>query len=77
MIGWIGLVVPHLARMIVGPSFAVLLPTSILLGALFLLVVDTIARIVFPVEIPIGIVTAIIGAPFFVLLLARGKRGWL
>jgi iron complex transport system permease protein len=77
MIGWIGLVVPHLARMIVGPSFAVLLPTSVLLGAIFLLVVDTVARIVFPVEIPLGIVTAIIGAPFFVLLLARGKRGWV
>jgi iron complex transport system permease protein len=77
MIGWIGLVVPHLARMIVGPSFAILLPTSVLLGALFLLVVDTVARIVFPVEIPLGIVTAIIGAPFFVMLLARGKRGWL
>jgi len=77
MIGWIGLVVPHLARMLVGPSFAVLLPTSVLLGALFLLTVDTIGRIVFPVEIPLGIVTAIIGAPFFVLLLARGKRGWL
>jgi iron complex transport system permease protein len=77
MIGWIGLVVPHLARMIVGPSFAILLPTSAMLGALFLLVVDTFARIVFPVEIPLGIMTAIIGAPFFVLLLARGKQGWL
>lgn len=77
MIGWIGLVVPHLARMMVGPSFAALLATSVLLGALFLLVVDTVARIVFPVEIPLGIVTALIGAPFFVLLLARGKRGWV
>jgi iron complex transport system permease protein len=77
MIGWIGLVIPHLARMLVGPSFNILLPTSVLLGALFLLFVDTIARIAFPIEIPLGILTAIIGAPFFIVLLARGKRGWL
>jgi iron complex transport system permease protein len=77
MIGWVGLVIPHLARMMVGPSFATLLPSSALLGALFLLVVDTLARVLFPVEIPLGIVTAIVGAPFFVVLLARGKRGWL
>jgi iron complex transport system permease protein len=77
MIGWIGLVIPHLARMIVGPSFTILLPTSILLGAFFLLFVDTIARVAFPIEIPLGILTAIIGAPFFILLLSRGKRGWI
>ncbi len=77
MIGWIGLVVPHLARMLVGPSFPVLLPASILLGGLFLLFVDTIARITFQIEIPLGIITAIAGAPFFVILLARGKRGWI
>jgi iron complex transport system permease protein len=77
MIGWIGLVIPHLARMLVGPSFTILLPASVLLGALFLLFVDTVARIVFPVEIPLGILTAIMGAPFFILLLSRGKRGWV
>ena len=77
MIGWIGLVVPHLARMLVGPSFPVLLPASLLLGGTFLLVVDTVARVAFPIEIPIGILTAIIGAPFFVFLLARGRRGWV
>jgi iron complex transport system permease protein len=77
MVGWIGLVVPHLARMLVGPSFPVLLPASLLLGGTFLLVVDTVARVAFPIEIPIGILTAIIGAPFFVFLLARGRRGWL
>jgi len=76
MIGWVGLVVPHLARMLVGPSFAVLLPTSLLLGALFLLTVDTVSRVVFAVEIPLGILTAIIGAPFFIYLLVRGRRGW-
>lgn len=77
MIGWVGLVIPHLARMLVGPSFAALLPAAILLGALFLLGVDTLARVVFPLEIPLGIMTAIMGAPVFVTLLARGKRGWI
>ncbi len=77
MIGWIGLVVPHLARMLVGPSFPVLLPASLLLGGTFLLAVDTVARVMFPIEIPIGILTAIIGAPFFVALLSRGRRGWV
>lgn len=77
MVGWIGLMIPHLARMLVGPSFTILLPASILLGSLFLLIVDTIARIAFPIEIPLGILTSVIGAPFFVLLLARGKRGWI
>ncbi|HAJ78491.1 MAG TPA: iron ABC transporter permease [Fibrobacteres bacterium] len=77
MIGWIGLVIPHLARMLVGPSFAVLLPVSVLLGALFLLVVDSIARTVFSIEIPIGILTAIVGAPFFIALLSKGRKGWL
>jgi iron complex transport system permease protein len=76
VIGWIGLVIPHLARMIVGPSFTILLPVSVLLGALFLLFVDTLARVLFPIEVPLGILTAIIGAPFFIALLARGKRGW-
>ena len=76
MIGWVGLVVPHLARMLVGPSFAVLLPVSILMGALFLLTVDTVSRVAFAVEIPLGILTAIIGAPFFIYLLVRGRRGW-
>ncbi len=77
MIGWIGLVVPHLARMLVGPSFKILLPTSILMGGLYLLLVDTIARVVFPIEIPLGILTSILGAPFFIYLLARGKKGWV
>lgn len=77
MIGWIGLVVPHLSRMIVGPSFRVLLPFSLLFGGTYLLCVDTLSRVIFPVEIPIGILTSILGAPFFILLLAKGKRGWV
>jgi iron complex transport system permease protein len=63
--------------MIVGPSFTVLLPASILLGALFLLFVDTVSRILFPIEVPLGILTAILGAPFSVVLLDRRKRGWI
>lgn len=76
MIGWVGLVVPHLARMLVGPDFTLLFPASLLLGAFFMLLVDTASRLLFAVEIPIGILTAIVGAPFFVFLLFRGKRGW-
>ncbi|HEX2958234.1 MAG TPA: iron ABC transporter permease [Chitinispirillaceae bacterium] len=76
-VDWIGLLLPHLARLIVGPSFSVLLPVSVLLGALFLLLVDTFSRLTFSIEIPIGILTAIIGAPFFISLLFRAKRGWL
>lgn len=76
-VDWIGLILPHLARLIVGPSFSLLLPVSVLLGALFLLLVDTFSRLTFSIEIPIGILTALIGAPFFISLLFRAKRGWL
>jgi len=76
MIGWVGLVVPHLVRMMVGPDFRILFPASILFGSLFLLTVDTAARILFPVEIPLGILTSLFGAPFFILLLFKGRRGW-
>lgn len=74
IIGWVGLLIPHLARMIVGPDYRVLIPTSMLLGGSFLLLVDTIARIILPMEIPIGILTSIIGAPAFIYLLAHSKR---
>lgn len=77
MIGWVGLVIPHLARMVAGPSFTILFPLSMLMGSFFLLMVDTISRVSFPVEIPLGSLTAIVGAPFFVFLLMHGKRGWL
>jgi iron complex transport system permease protein len=76
VIGWVGLVIPHIARMIVGPSFDRLLPAAMLLGASYLLVVDTAARTMARIEVPIGILTAIIGAPFFLWLLARGREGW-
>ncbi|MEY8839709.1 FecCD family ABC transporter permease, partial [Cribrihabitans sp. XS_ASV171] len=76
VVGWVGLVIPHVARMLVGPGFGRLLPASILIGAGYLLIVDTLARSIAPVEVPLGILTAVIGAPFFVWLLARGRRGW-
>ncbi|PKM74962.1 MAG: iron ABC transporter permease, partial [Firmicutes bacterium HGW-Firmicutes-17] len=76
-IGWVGLIIPHLARMIVGPDYRYLIPATAILGGIFLLLVDNIARTVMPVEIPLGILTAIIGAPFFVFLILRGRKGWI
>jgi iron complex transport system permease protein len=76
IVGWVGLVVPHLARFLVGPSFARLLPTAAVLGGGFLLFIDTLARSLAPVEIPLGILTALIGSPFFIVLLRRASRGW-
>ncbi len=72
MIGWVGLVVPHFCRKIVGNNFKYLLPASILTGSLFLLLVDDVSRTAFTAEIPIGILTAVIGAPFFIYLITRG-----
>ncbi|MFR0691281.1 FecCD family ABC transporter permease [Enterobacterales bacterium AE_CKDN230030158-1A_HGKHYDSX7] len=74
MIGFIGLVVPHLLRLIVGPDHRVLLPASMFGGAILLLLADLVARLALaPAELPIGIVTALIGAPFFLYLLMRGR----
>lgn len=75
-IGWVGLVIPHIGRLLVGPNHQRLLPVCLLLGAAYLLLIDDIARLVASVEIPIGILTAIIGAPFFIYLLNRGGKGW-
>jgi iron complex transport system permease protein len=76
VIGWVGLMMPHIARMLAGPNFARLLPVAMLLGAAFLLAVDTLARTLARVETPIGILTAVVGAPFFLWLLARGRQSW-
>jgi iron complex transport system permease protein len=76
VIGWVGLVIPHIGRMLVGPGFGLLLPVSAAIGAGYLLIVDTLARTIAQTEVPLGILTAVIGAPFFVWLLARGRRGW-
>jgi iron complex transport system permease protein len=76
IIGWVGLVVPHIARTLVGPDFARLIPTAALLGGGFLLVIDTLARTVGAIEIPLGILTAVIGTPFFIWLLAGVSKTW-
>jgi iron complex transport system permease protein len=76
VVGWIGLLVPHLARFLVGPDFRRLLPASILLGSGYLLAVDTLARTIARIEIPLGVLTAAIGAPFFIWILAVARRGW-
>jgi iron complex transport system permease protein len=76
IIGWVGLIMPHMARMLVGPNFDRLLPAAMILGAGYLLLVDTLARTIAAVETPIGILTAFVGAPVFLWLLARGRHGW-
>lgn len=75
-VGWVGLAIPHLVRLLVGPDFGRLLPCTLLAGALFLLAVDTMARTVAATEVPLGILTSLVGAPFFLWLLASGRRGW-
>jgi iron complex transport system permease protein len=74
IIGWVGLMVPHMARLLVGARFDRLLPASILLGGSFMIAVDTLARTVAATEIPLGVLTAAIGGPAFVWLLARNRR---
>ncbi|MET3811289.1 iron ABC transporter permease [Arthrobacter sp. UYEF3] len=73
-VSWVGLVVPHLARMWVGPDHRVLLPVSFLLGGAYIVLVDTVARTVTAGEIPLGVLTALIGAPVFFLLLRRNRE---
>jgi iron complex transport system permease protein len=75
IIGFVGLIIPHTVRLIVGPDYRILIPASALLGAIFLIFADSIARIVIsPAELPVGIITAFFGAPFFIYLLRRGRR---
>lgn len=76
IVGWVGLIVPHVARLLVGPDFSRLLPVSVLLGAGFLLAVDTLARTIATVELPLGVLTALVGTPLFLWLLASARRGW-
>jgi iron complex transport system permease protein len=76
IIGWVGLVVPHIARTLVGPDFGRLIPAAALIGAGFLLLIDTIARTAAAVEIPLGILTALVGTPFFIWLLASVSKTW-
>ena len=76
MIGWVGLIIPHIARMLVGPDNKILIPASALIGALYLIVVDDVSRLLFNVEIPIGITTSLVGIPFFAIILRKTRRGW-
>lgn len=76
IVGWIGLLVPHVARMLVGPDFSRLLPAALMLGGGYLVAVDTLARSVAEIEVPLGILTAAIGAPFFLWLLMTARYGW-
>lgn len=75
IIGWVGLIVPHMARMLVGSDHRVMMPSSLIIGALYLLVIDDIARTATGTEIPLGILTALIGTPIFVLVLWQTQRG--
>lgn len=74
VIGWVGLVIPHLARLWVGPDHRISMPTTFVLGAAYLTIIDTLSRTISPSEIPLGILTAVIGAPVFVVLLRKSNR---
>ncbi|MDR2444539.1 MAG: iron ABC transporter permease [Spirochaetaceae bacterium] len=76
VIGWAGLIIPHLSRRLVGNNYQVLMPVSMLTGALFLLLIDNISRNLFATEIPLGILTSLVGAPFFLWLLTRRGEIW-
>jgi iron complex transport system permease protein len=76
IIGWVGLVVPHVARTLAGPDFARLIPAAALFGGGFLLLIDTLARTGAAIEIPLGILTALVGTPFFIWLLTSVAKNW-
>lgn len=76
VIGLVGLVVPYLARLLVGPNHAFVMPASMLLGALYLLIADDLARTLLSAEMPLGIITSLTGAPFFLYLLLNAKKAW-
>ncbi len=76
MIGWIGVVIPQITRMIVGPDMKRLVPISFFGGGMFLAITDMLCRTILPTEIPIGILTSILGAPVYLIMLRRAKNGW-
>jgi iron complex transport system permease protein len=76
VIGWVGLVMPHAGRIIVGPDHRRLLPATLSLGAAFLLLIDNVARTLLPGEIPLGVLTGLIGVPLLIVLLRRNRTGW-
>lgn len=75
-IEWVGLIMPHITRLLVGPNYRVLLPTAMLGGGIFMLVVDNFSRAIIPGELPVGIITSLIGAPLFIFMLFKGRRDW-
>lgn len=76
IISWVGLMIPHTARMLIGPDNRKLVPVSALMGAIYLLIIDDLCRAAFANEIPIGIMTSLIGVPFFILILWKTDRRW-
>jgi iron complex transport system permease protein len=77
VVGWVGLIIPHFARFVVGPDHRLLIPAAFLIGATFMLLVDDLARTVSSLEIPLGVITSIIGAPlFFLVLRVTRKKVW-
>lgn len=76
IVGWVGLIIPHIARMIVGNNNQLVLPVSVSIGGAYLLIIDNLARSITATEIPLSILTAIIGAPFFAILLRKTGGGW-
>ena len=77
LIGFIGLIIPHMTRIVIGPDHRILLPTSIIVGATFLVICDAVARVIIsPVELPVGVITALAGGPFFIYLLRKKKESY-
>jgi iron complex transport system permease protein len=76
VIGWVGLVIPHAGRILVGPDHKRLIPASLSLGACFVLVIDNIARTALPGEVPLGVLTGLIGVPILIVILRRNRTGW-
>lgn len=77
LIGFIGLIIPHMIRIVIGPDHRILLPTSIIFGATFLVICDAVARVIVqPVELPVGVITALSGGPFFIYLLHKKKEAY-
>lgn len=74
IIGWVGLIMPHIARLLVGAEFSRLLPATLLLGASFLVLTDLLARTISSIELPLGLLTSLLGAPFFLFLLLRARK---
>ncbi|MFC1486745.1 FecCD family ABC transporter permease [Thermoproteota archaeon] len=77
LIGFVGLIIPHLTRILIGPDHRILLPTSAIVGASFMMICDALARVIIaPTELPVGVITAVTGGPFFIYLLRRKSRGY-